>query len=125
MGTQIYIETLEYSNHSPEAVANALCQVESVYLGQRFMFDIDDFIGQMRNYLPIRMKNLFIFRRIRWENMTRPDDLIMLMHKLKKFAFHGTFSEEHEEVARSIPGVNITPGLVGPVYHYLTFYQAK
>merc|ERR550519_3061372 len=97
-----------YHNRSPEDLANALCQVESLYLGEMFPEDgtIKQIISNVLT-LPIRMENLFLFKMCFWFELISPEDLQGLMIKLKKFALYGFFLKEQVDVARIIPGVNV------------------
>merc|ERR550519_51 len=69
-----------------DEIADALCQIETIYLGRTFPLDIRTIERLKINLIyrnDIKMKNLFIFRERNWRNLVSPQDLEILLAKLK------------------------------------------
>merc|ERR550519_3107844 len=112
--SELYLEKLEVpsvSGNSHKDMADALCQIETIYLGRGFslpLVTIKRVIRKIRTKR-IKMENLFILGVMLWNNHFSPRHLKRALTKLKRFAFFGKFSPEQLEAVRSIAGAVVEP----------------
>ena len=107
--SQLSLHYFSYPYNLSVEMANALCKVKSVYLAPNFLIYIGTIQQLIHNILnqDIKIKNFFMFTYLDWRAFISPEVLKAMIEKLTKCAFHGIFTLEQLEVARSIPDADI------------------